>query len=669
MQQHYRGPRSGAEGRVTAPPPASAAPALSDRVPGVRAKARSGRTTRRALGLATAALLVLGVATTSEAVTKITVTNAGNLTTVGPVNTDYGFPSWYGDKTGTRLELCLDGDNPLCGFLPGDIPNPDAPVAFPDNFPGEAFYQLVASSLTLPNGGKANLTLGLEASFANGDPIAGDQLTFARTRVTVVGGPRSSTLTFKHPFGELTIDTDATGKGRLVQDVSPAAGNFTTAFKGNFGPFLKWDPATAPAAPAGYLGDPGQDHTVVGGKDGYNAFSVTGGGLNLSTDQFGISGKVATNTGIVGDYAVVNGGFLDVFATSKGDQIQVDGVTGQYATTPMSNDPDSDRHYARIALTASATPTSVIVRNLADKPVATSTIKLADVTVTQASYDGANLTVAAASAHYPLKVAGFGQLDDDKPTTFPTKTPPAAVSVASATGAPVAYPVTVTGGPASDPALAPVPPAPDPGPVDNNTTNNPVTGSPVVNVAAVPPTMPGASVTLDASATTGATSYTWTQTADVPAGTTITGATTAKPTVTLPYFTSTAAATKAPSTPWASITYHVTATNGNGTSEQDVVIPVKKDEFTIAAGARHRLGTELRVTGTSLIDGQAGARTPPTGVVVWDTTTATPVKLGTANVDTLGAWSLRLKPGPSARVTSVLVQSTRGGSGITAVGQ
>src|SRR5215213_846612 len=343
MQDRYQGP-----GSTNGAPPE---PSLAEANP---SGPRRSRRTRRALGMVTAALLVLGVATTSQAATQITVPNPGGLTTVGPVNTDYGFPSWYGDSAGTRLELCLDGDNPLCGFLPGDIPNPDVPVAFPDNFPGEAFYQLVASSLDLPGGGTANLTLGLEASFANGDPVAGDQLTFARTRVTVVGGPRSTTLTFKHPFGELTIDTDATGKGRLVQDVSPAAGNFTTAFKGNFGPFLKWDPATAPAAPAGYLGDPGQDHTIVGGKAGYNLFSVVGGGLDLSTDQFGISGKLATNTGVAGDYAVINGDFLDVFATSKGDQIQVDGVTDQYLTTPMSNVVDSDKHYARIALAAGA---------------------------------------------------------------------------------------------------------------------------------------------------------------------------------------------------------------------------------------------------------------------------------------------------------------------------
>lgn len=669
MTANRRGHGAEGGGRAAArrPAPPGSSPARSH-TPAATRRSLLGRRTTRLLGVAAAGLLVLGVATTSQAATKITVTNPGGLTAVGPVNTDYGFPAWYGDSAGTRLELCLDGDNPLCGFLPGDIPNPDVPVSFPDNFPGEAFYQLVASSLTLPNGGKANLTLGLEASFANGDPIAGDQLTFARTRVTVVGGPRDTTLTFKHPFGELTIDTDATGKGRLVQDVSPAAGNFTTAFKGNFGPFVKWDPAVAPAAPAGYLGDPGQDHAIVGGKDGVNTFSVTGGGLNVSNDQFGISGKLATNTGVTGDRAVINGGFLDVFASSKGDQLQVDGVAGQYAPTPMSNDLPSENHYARIALVGDAKPTSVTVRNLADKPVSTSVIKLADVNVTEADYDGSKLTVAATGASYPLTVAGFGQLADDKPTTFPTKVPPATVSVRSANGAAVTYPVTVTGGSAFDPALPPVTPAPDPGPVNDNTANNPVTGVPVVSVAAVAPTLPGASVTLDASATTGATSYAWTP-VNVPAGTTITGATTAKPTVTLPYFTTTTAATTAPSAAWAPITYHLTATNSGGTTEQDVVIPAKKDEFTISAGARHRLGTELRVDGTSLIDGQAGARTPPTGVVVWNTTGTTPVKLGTANVDTLGAWTLRLKPGPSVRVSSVLVQSTRGGSGTTTLTQ
>lgn len=624
---------------------------------------------RHVLTAAAAAVLLLTAVTTSTAATKVTVTNPGGLTGVGPVNADHGFPSWYGDSAGTRIEPCVDGDNPLCGFLPGDIPDPDQPVAFPGNWPEEFFYSLIASSLTLPGGGKATLTLGLEASFANGEPIAGDQVTFARTRITVVGGPRSSTLTFKHPFGELTIDTDATGKGRLVQDITPAVGNFTTALNSNFGPFLRWDPSVSPAAPDGFLGDPAIAHTVVGGKAGYNQFSVTGGTIAtpISTDQFTVTGKIATNTGLTGDRASIGDGYVDVFASSKGTQLQVDGGTG-YATTPMTTDPGSSRHYARIALADGAKPTSVVVRNLGDKPVSTTTIKLADVLVTKADYDGNKLTIAAKSDHFPLTVAGVGELVDNAPQTFTIAAPPASVSVASNGGAAVVFPVTITGGAATEPGLPPVTPTPAGPPVIDNTPDNPsappVTG-PVVSVAAPAATVPGTSVTLDASATTGATSYAWTQ-VTTPAGTTLSNALTAKPTVTLPYFTANAAT--APAGAWAPVTLKVTATNAGGSTEQTVVIPVKTDAVTIAAGARHRIGTELRIDGTSLIDGVAGVRTPPTSIVIWDITRpANPVKLGTAPVDTLGAWPLRLKPGPTVQVSSVLVQSTRGGTATSTV--
>jgi hypothetical protein len=659
MHQHTRG---------SAPTPSVSAEQLK---PHRSAPHRLHRRGTRLVLAATAGLLILASATTSQAVTKVTVPNPGGLVAVGPVNSDNGFPAWYQDSAGVRVEPCIDGDDPLCGFLPGDIPNPDAPLSFPDNWPGELFYQLVDSSLTLPGGGKATLTLGLEASFANGDPLQGDQITFARTRVTVVGGPRSSTVTFKHPFGELTVDLDATGKGRIVQDVSPAIGNFTTALKGNFGPFLKWDPAVAPAAPAGYLGDPGQTHAVVGGRNGFNAFTAVGadGTTLATTDQFGVSGKVATNTGVTGDYAVVNGGYLDVFASSTGDQLEVVGVDGQYAQTPMTNDLGTSRHYARLALADGAKAMSVTVRNLADKPMSTATIKIADARVTQAEYDGTNLVVAATSTSYPLTVDGVGTLPDAAAKSFPVAAPPAVVTVRSASGAPATLPVTVNAGKPTAPGLPYVPPSTDPGATTVTSPDNPAPpadAAPVVSVAKPADTLPGASVTLDASATTGAAAYQWSQ-VSAPAGTKLSGDTTAKATVTLPYVLT--SATTTPVADWAPVTFKVTATSAAGAvSEQTVVVGVKKDVLTITAGARHRLRTELRVDGTSLIDGQAGARTPATQVTVWDTSVAgKPVKLGTVPVDTLGAWSLRQKPGPATQVTSVLVQTSRGGTATSAV--
>ena len=87
----------------------------------------SRRTARRVAGAGLAALLLLGTATMSQAATKVTVTNPGGLTSVGPVNAAYGFPSWYGDSAGAGSSPASK-ENPLCGFLPGDVPNPDAPI-------------------------------------------------------------------------------------------------------------------------------------------------------------------------------------------------------------------------------------------------------------------------------------------------------------------------------------------------------------------------------------------------------------------------------------------------------------------------------------------------------------------------------------------------------------
>ncbi len=628
----------------------------------------SWRRTRRALTIALAIVGSVVLVTNSIAATQVTVKNPGGLTASGPVNAEYGFPSWYSDSAGVRLEPCLDGDNPLCGFLPGDLPDANSPIAFPDNFPEEFFYHLVSGNLTLPNGGKAVLTLGLEAAFAQGPAAQGDQVVFARTRVVVKGGPANTTLTFKHPFGELTIDTDGTGAGRLVQDISPAVGNFNAALAGNFGPFLKWDPTVLPAAPAGYVGDPGIAHKVVGGKNGYNAFSVTGGGITVETTDFTIQGKIATNTGVTGDYAIVNNGFLDVFATSRGESLQVDGVAGAYVTTPLEHDAGTERQYARIELINGAVPTSVTVRNLGDKPASTAVIKVADLTVNEATYDGVILRVGAtgtSSASYPITVAGVGSLPDSHAVDFPLVAPPAFIRAQSASGAVVTFPVTVIRGGASDPALPPLVPEPSPGPITDTSPNNPPAG-PVAVITAVAPTVRGATVTLDGSTSTGAATYRWTQVGGPAVA--ITGATTAKPTVTVPYFTTTTAT--APATASADkLTFQLVVTNSAGVASTPTAVDVaiQADTLTVTAN-RHKLGTELRLEGTSLIGGAAGVRTPATSVVIWNMANpAAPVKLGTAPVDTLGAWSLRLKPGPTAQVTTVLIQSTRGGTATTAL--
>src|SRR5262249_56881402 len=63
------------------------------------------------------------------------------------------------------------------------------------------------------------------------------------------------------------------------------------------GPYLKWD-ATAPAPPAGYIGDGVTPHKITGSPSGNNIFRVDGpnvGGLGVNTiqtDLFTVIGKI-----------------------------------------------------------------------------------------------------------------------------------------------------------------------------------------------------------------------------------------------------------------------------------------------------------------------------------------------------------------------------------------
>jgi hypothetical protein len=637
---------------------------------------------RRNVAAAAAVLLTATGVGSAVAATQVTQANTGGLIAVGPINAAYGFPSWYEDKNHTRLELCLEAQNPLCGFLPGDVPNEAAEISFPDNFPDEAFYMLAGSELELPGGGRAVLVLGLEAAFAN-SVTDGDQVVFGRQRIVVKDGPANQTLTFKHPYGTITIDTDGTGAGKLVEDISPAIGNFGTALKSNIGPFLKWDTG----APAGYLGDPNQDHTVTGSPFGYNKFSVTGGGLSLETDQFSLMGKIATNSGVSADSAVINGDMLDIFASSSNSaQLQVEGQDGKFKLTPMVTDPSSGRYYARIQFTGDA-PTSVKITNIADKPASSSTIsvsKPSGISITKAVFDGSKLDIAATSSvGYPLEVVGLGTLAGPTAAgapaeaSFAVKAPPASITVKHAAGNSASLAVTVAGGNATEPGLDPLVPAQDPGPVIETGSGGGSTGDPGTGNTGTEPltaavtassttAIRGASVQLDGRSSTGEVSYQWSQVSGPEVK--LSSETAANPTVTVPYWANTQDAL-----PKASLSAEpakiklVTTGAGGATKEAVFDLAIQNDSVTIDAGSRHRRGTELRVSGTSTLAGNTAVLSPATSIVIWNMSGTTPVKIGTAQVDTLGAWSYKVKPGPTQQVTRVMVQSSRGGTAAASI--
>ncbi|MGD9750584.1 MAG: choice-of-anchor D domain-containing protein [Acidimicrobiia bacterium] len=231
---------------------------------------------------------------------------------------EYGFPNWYEDDTGIRVEPCLDPTNPQCVLNPTPgIYNPGAPTVFPTNFPDEFFYSIVDSDrLTTPGcagaadplaagPGRAFVRLALEGAFATGAPIPGDQMVFGRVRVNVDGGLCPDTAyTFTHPYGTTTLTTDGSGSipaGTGTVDVgcvpvAPTTCDYAEALGSpilDVG-LLRWDPAVAPAAPAGYLGGgAGALNSIVGGVN--NVFTITdgAGATVVTTNQFEVSAKLA----------------------------------------------------------------------------------------------------------------------------------------------------------------------------------------------------------------------------------------------------------------------------------------------------------------------------------------------------------------------------------------
>ncbi len=77
------------------------------------------------------------------------------LSLTGTMNPQTGFPAWYEDANGTRLELCIA--DPGCPISPPVL----EPVAPND----EAFYSLVGADLTGPAGQTVNMELAIEAAF------------------------------------------------------------------------------------------------------------------------------------------------------------------------------------------------------------------------------------------------------------------------------------------------------------------------------------------------------------------------------------------------------------------------------------------------------------------------------------------------------------------------
>jgi hypothetical protein len=306
--------------------------------------------------------------------------------TAGPLDPVSKFPTWVVDSNGVGLTTCLDSVNGL-GVAPPCIYTPVVPSDPYSVLIGrgvEAFYYLANSKFTTPGANTMDvvIVLGMESAFTTPTPINGSQTQFARTRIRI-NVSHTGIYTVEYPWGTKTYTVDTLLKAGNGQNRDEISDVFDAVFNpgpnpGSLTPFVKWDPATLPAAPAGYLGDGITLHTVTGALCGNNFVRITAtdlSGVPLNIDPnnddgdndshtytnplFTVQGKLAPTTSTplaVGsayytrDPALTMSVFANAAPTAS---LTADG-------TAMASD-NSGRFYVSIPIATGIPPTSTVI--------------------------------------------------------------------------------------------------------------------------------------------------------------------------------------------------------------------------------------------------------------------------------------------------------------------
>jgi hypothetical protein len=220
------------------------------------------------------------------------------------------FPAWYQDSHGRTLDLCLSkvvssrvagapgAPAYMCTLLPTPgVFDDTKPIAFPDNFPDEAFW-FTADAAIVDAARGIDLSFGtaIEAAFAAEEPAEGDQVSFARVRIRV-DVPVAGTYVVTHPYGVDVFDVPAGGRRaiNMTRDIGIGGpGDFRGALKGDVGPFLR--SVNGPYIENGerFIGDPNLEERVTGSPFNTNFVRIEGpNGIDLRTELFSISGKLS----------------------------------------------------------------------------------------------------------------------------------------------------------------------------------------------------------------------------------------------------------------------------------------------------------------------------------------------------------------------------------------
>ena len=417
----------------------------------------------------------------------------------GPVDPVNGFATYLQDSEGLALELCLDSTPPGSGNPPNCFYDP--PIAgntFSQTigFGAEGFWWLASPVFGGPNSPpqplglpEAVLVLGAEAAWVAEIPGPGEQFPFTRLRIRL-GVLTAGYYRVTHPFGQEVYHITAPiggGGGRDVNDSFDIQFQPNAVNQGRVGPWLSWDPAVLPAAPAGYIGDGATPHPVVGSPCGTNYFKIEafsdaaltvpvpievgdpgGDGSNVvQVNDFTVVGKLFTGgplpTPLVVDqttYSRANDGRVSVFATAPTTaSLSFNGDPNIPAGSQAMAGDGSGRYFGSVALDpdAGALPASVQVTadngaaNPDNDPNSVNSALVDVVTITRAEYvkGTGTLTVEASSSDRsptspPTLTAsgGIGTLSNGALTTSLTVAP-ASVTVTSSAGGSDTQPVII----------------------------------------------------------------------------------------------------------------------------------------------------------------------------------------------------------------------------------
>lgn len=227
-----------------------------------------------------------------------------------------GFAAWYQDTHGRTVDLCLSKalssrvpsvpGTPtymcLLAVTPG-VFDDTQPAILPGNFPDEAFWSTADAALVdVARGINLTYVSALEAAFSGGDPVDGDQISFARIRMRV-DVPTAGTYIITHPYGveAFTVDTPGRKAINMTRDIGIGLPKtYTGALRGDVGPFLRSvnGPYTETNPQTGgqevFIGDPNLEEPATGSPFNTNYVRIEGpNGLDIRTNLFAISGRLS----------------------------------------------------------------------------------------------------------------------------------------------------------------------------------------------------------------------------------------------------------------------------------------------------------------------------------------------------------------------------------------